>query len=216
MEVAPTAIAVTISEERSVIDPPWGIEPPAERAIPDAIAREERVSIEPRVPVPTVPTPPTPTVSGVHAGGVDVGFRQIGGAQAAPTIQVAFFISVLVELAGLQRGVGDQVQLTSALDGDRFAAIFNGSCAVKHAQLIFSQVEIVQTRLQQSGCGTVFGDAKIIFRMNLRHFDHGVSLVDLELCVGETWRNHSYRTVVSNAQENAGRQQNLSLALSSS
>src|SRR4029077_13189112 len=93
-------------EERCVERPERRVESPAEGAIKDPLAWNERVAVEPGIPIPPRAEPPG-AVAGpgnVVARGVNVRFREVRGTHAAPAIQLARFVCVLVKALRL-RGI---------------------------------------------------------------------------------------------------------------
>jgi hypothetical protein len=95
-------------------------------------------------------------------------------------------------------------------------AVYGLSLAIEHAQLAMILIKVVKASFQQARGCAVFGDEKVVFRMDLVHLDHGVAAANINLRVDDAWRNHPYRTVITNPKKDAGRQQNLGFARISS
>ncbi len=84
-------VAATVAN-RSPTNEEGRIETPAERAVEDSVSRNEGVTAEIRIPIPTGGVPASHRI-GLRA--IDVGFRSIRGPQAAPAVEIVlglFFV----------------------------------------------------------------------------------------------------------------------------
>jgi hypothetical protein len=92
-------MVVLLEKERSIERKERRIESPAERAVEDPVAWNERVAAKPRIPIPTpaIPSWSVAAAGNVSRRGVNVRFREIRRAQTTPAIQVSGFVCVLVE-----------------------------------------------------------------------------------------------------------------------
>ena len=195
-------------KDRSIEREERRIESPTKRTVEDSVARNERVRAKPRIPIPAraVPSKPVASASNVTRPKVYVGFREICGAQAAPVIQIARFISLLVEALRL-RGLLVQSQLVAALHRHLSAVIVYDRFAVENAHLIVGRIKIVIPVFHEFGRNAVCINAYIILFMNLGDFDTRFAFLHPNFGVGKAGRNHLHRAVASHPQENAGREQ---------
>src|ERR1035438_462172 len=112
--------------ERRPVYEPWRIESPAKRTVKNSIQRHERISREPRIPIPSAPapakTPETsapvarpPAVSDHNSRRIYVRFCLIVRSQTAPAIQIVAVHRLLVELRFLVKRVAGNRQIVSSL-----------------------------------------------------------------------------------------------------
>src|SRR5579859_553631 len=125
------------------------IEAPPERVIEEPLARQERESGEPWVPVPSR-TPPARSIPAIHVVQpcrIDVRLRQVLRPQAAPAVQVVVLLNRLrIESARLSLGTG-QLHLVIFLYR-RVPVIRSHDClAIEHSNLLIRGIKVVQTSL---------------------------------------------------------------------
>jgi hypothetical protein len=143
------AVSISVPEKRSLVDPPRGVETPAERTIENPVARDESESVKPGVPTPTgaPPARTAPSVHSVHASRIYVGFGQIARPQTTPAKQIAFRIRLLVEFSRLPQIVAGECNFAAAFHIDMFTAALYERLAVEYAQLSLIPVKVIQPRL---------------------------------------------------------------------
>src|SRR6266446_799128 len=104
VDIIPEVMVITSAEiNRRFIRYKRRVESPAERAVENPIARDERVATEPRIPIPTgtdptIPIPAVPATCKVAACCIHVCFSHIRGSQTAPPVQVVGLVAFLIEL----------------------------------------------------------------------------------------------------------------------
>src|SRR5262252_76023 len=176
-----TTVVVTSPIEGSPVNPQRRVESPAERAVENSVARNERVGTKPGVPIParTIPSRTEPVSANVNPRLVHVGFRQICRAQAAEAVKVARLIGLLVELLSLERSAGIQRNLASALQRDVAVAIANHGLAVEYTNLILRGVKAIQPRLLDSRGRAVLKNLNVVLLVKFRHLEQRPALPHL-------------------------------------
>src|SRR5215472_7698486 len=182
-----TPVVVASPIEGSPVNPQRRVESPAERAVENSVARNERVGTKPRAPVPTRAIPPrtVPIAGEVNPRLVHVGFRQIRRAQAAEAVKVACLISLLVELLGLERSGGIQRNFASALQRDVAVAIAYHGLAVEYANLILRGVKDIQPRLLDSRGRAVLENLNVVLLVKFRYLEQRPALPHLNPRIGQ-------------------------------
>ena len=126
---------VTVAKIRSSKCEPWGVEAPAERVEEDAIVGDERISVKPRVPIPSVTGPEArrpARASRVRAGRINIRLRQIRRPQAGPPVEIVR-IRLFVKLPFLQLSGGVECGLVSTLHLNVPARRLDLGLSVKHS-----------------------------------------------------------------------------------
>jgi hypothetical protein len=141
---------------------------------------------------------------------IEVGFRQIRRAQAAPAIQIVLDL-ILIELLCLH-GAGIEDDLMSTFHREVLAVHFDLGFTLVDANEIVVGVKVVEAGLDKANLRAVLCDDKIVFRVQLGYLDGGFAFVQAEFRVGQSGRNHRYRAVVAESEKGSRRQEKLRLA----
>ena len=72
----------------------------------------------------------------------------------------------------------------SGLKFDLPAAFLHHSLAIEYTDLVLVQIEVVQSRLEDLYVRGTFRDSKVVLRIDLVHFHHGVALVYSQFSIG--------------------------------
>src|SRR5215472_677232 len=123
------------------------VESPTKRAVEEPVSGNKSISAIPRIPIPAGadPTRSVITVAHVDARRIDVSFRQVRRSQAAPAIQIALFIRVLVEFFRFQTAFSSEINLVASVDGYVMVSVEHRRFAAEHSDLVLRSVKIVQT-----------------------------------------------------------------------
>jgi hypothetical protein len=200
-------VVVAEEENRRKADVIRRVEAPTEWAVEDSIPWDERIGAIIRIPIPTG------SVSSdlVVLRPVEIGFRQVRRAQAAPAIQIILDL-ILIELLCLHGRAGMEDDLMSTFYREVLAVYFDLGFTLVDANEIVVGVKVVEAGLDKANLRAVFCDDKIVFRVQLGNLDGGFAFVQAEFRVGQSGRNHRYRAVVAESEKGARRQEKLRLA----
>jgi hypothetical protein len=141
---------------------------------------------------------------------IDVGFRQIRRAQAAPSIQIVLDL-FFVELLWLHRRANIEGELMFVLHLDILAVHFNIGFALVDAKDIVARVKVVEAGLGKANLRAVLRDDNVVFRVQLGYLDGRFAFVQPQFRVGQARRNHRYRAGVAESEKDARRQEKLRL-----
>jgi hypothetical protein len=125
---------VSVSKVRSAKREPRRVEAPTKRVEENTIVRDERISVKPRVPIPSITGPEARRIagaSGVRAGLIDIGLRKVRRPQAGPPLEIVH-VRFLVEFPLLQLSAGAESYLLSALQVNMLTGYLDFSLSVKH------------------------------------------------------------------------------------
>jgi hypothetical protein len=141
---------------------------------------------------------------------IDVGFRQIRRAQAAPAIQIV--LNFLVELLWLHRRASTKRELMFLLHLDVLAVHFDFGFALVDANDGVLRIEVVEAGVGKANLSAVLRDDDVVFRVQLGYLHGGFAFIQPEFRIGQGGRNHRYRAVVAQSKKDSRRQQQLRLA----
>jgi hypothetical protein len=155
-------IVVVVAEEenRREADVIRRVETPTEWAVEDSVAGNERIGAIIRIPIPTG------SVSShlVVLRPVEIGFRQVRRAQAAPAIQIILDL-ILIELLCLHGRAGMEDDLMSIFYREVLAVHFDLGFTLVDANEIVVGVKVVEAGLDKANLRAVLCDDKIVFRV---------------------------------------------------
>jgi len=200
-------LAVAEEENRREAHVIRRIEAPTEWAVKDSVPWNERISAIIRIPIPTASISTHLVVLRL----IEVGFRQIRRAQAAPAIQIVLDL-ILIELLCLHGRAGIEDDLMSTFYRKVLAVHFDLGFTLVDANEIVVGVKVVEAGLDKANLRAVFCDDKIVFRVQLGDLDGGFAFVQAEFRVGQSGRNHCYRAVVAESEKGSRRQEKLCFA----
>ncbi len=126
---------VSVSKVRSSKRQPWGVEPPTERVEENTVVRDERISVKPRVPIPSITGPEAGRIAGaspVRPGRINICLRQIRCPQARPPVEIVH-VRLLVESLFLQLSANAESDLVSTLDLNVLTGCLDLGLSVKHS-----------------------------------------------------------------------------------
>src|SRR5579862_1789797 len=218
IETAAIPVAKTaVSIEGRLVNPPRRIKAPAEGTIENAVAGDKREAVIPGIPIPAgappARSPRSPTGVCIESGGVHIFFREIGGAQAAPAIEIILVLRLAIEFCRLSGKRISKSDFVAALDRVVGVALGHVGFAVKDAQLRSAGIEIIKAGFKKPGGSATGINENVVFRMELSDFDHGLAAVEFDFGVGEARRNHPDGSVAGQTHEDAGREEKFNFAL---
>jgi hypothetical protein len=142
---------------------------------------------------------------------INVGFRQIRRAQAAPPIQIVLGL-FFVELLRLHRRAGIEGELMFILHLNALAVHFDIGLALINTNDRVVRVKVVEAGFCKANLCAVLRNDNVVFRVQLGYFDGGFAFIQPEFCIGQAGRNHRYRAGVAESKKDARRQEQLRLA----
>ncbi len=139
------AVAAEIPEAGRAERVPGRIVAPAKWTVENPVARDVRIGVKTRVPIPAGVSPDTgrPTASaGVSLSRIGVGVGEVGGTQAGPAIEV-ILIRFPIEFPRLKPSLGIEIELVFPLRFNLVAVCLNYGFSVEHADLTVVRVNVV-------------------------------------------------------------------------
>jgi hypothetical protein len=141
---------------------------------------------------------------------IDVGFRQIRRAQAAPAIQIV--LDFFIELLRLHRRASTEGELMLILHLDVLAVHFDIGFALVDANDRVVRVKVVEAGLGKTNLRAVLRNDNVVFRVQFGYLHRGFAFVQPKFRIGQGGRNHHHRAVVAESKKDARRQEKLRLA----
>src|SRR5580700_5217668 len=204
------ATPVASIKEGGPIDCKWGIKSPAERAVENAVTRNEGVAAKPGIPIPAGSDPAWSAIY-VKTGLIGARLGQVSGAQRGPAEEI---VLVLARVKILSFGFGAAIQSKlSFLAQINFFVVDDGlRLAFEDANRVFMGIESIQAVLQDFCGDASFIDTDIVVLSDIGGFEHGAALVNFDFGIRETGFDHFYRAVVIHSKEDTRSKQDFHFA----